>query len=147
MKRITLFPSSMNINIGTLNLCLGLKNKKDEVKRLLSTNKLDILCLQETELESNYPTDILAFKGYAFEAENNRNKIRTGTYIKDNIGYMRRKDLEKENFHIVIIELNDRKKQELLIFIVLSTRPWALPKKPSLMSKFILSIMHLILTL
>ena len=77
----------MNINIGTLNLCLGLKNKKDEVKRLLSTNKLDILCLQETELESNYPTDILAFKGFAFEAENNRNKIRTGIYIKDTLSY------------------------------------------------------------
>ena len=104
----------MNINIGTLNLCLGLKNKKDEVKRLLSTNKLDILCLQETELESNYPTDILAFKGFAFEAENNRNKIRTGIYIKDNVGYTRRKDLEKEDFHIVIIELNDRKKTRII---------------------------------
>ena len=96
----------MNINIGTLNLCLGLKNKKDEVKRLLSTNKLDILCLQETELESNYPSDILAFKGFAFEAENNRNKIRTGIYIKDTLSYTRRRDLEKEDSHIIIIDFN-----------------------------------------
>ena len=58
----------MNINIGTLNLCLGLKNIKDEVKRLVTTKKLDILCLQETELESNFPTDILSFKGYDFAA-------------------------------------------------------------------------------
>ena len=49
----------MDLNIATLNLCLGLKNKKEEIKRLIIDNKIDILCTQETELESNYPTNIL----------------------------------------------------------------------------------------
>ena len=29
----------MNVKIGTLNLCLGLRNKKDEIKRLLIEKK------------------------------------------------------------------------------------------------------------
>ena len=68
----------------TLNLCLGLRNRKEEVKRIIQQNKTDILCLQETKLESDIPTDILSFRGYNFEAETNSKKIRCGTYIKDN---------------------------------------------------------------
>ena len=49
------------MKIGTLNLCLGLKNKKEEVKHLIKTNNIDILCLQETELEKDYPVEILTF--------------------------------------------------------------------------------------
>ena len=42
------------LKIATLNLCLGLKNKKLDVENLLSENKINILCLQEVEIESNY---------------------------------------------------------------------------------------------
>ena len=35
----------------TLNLCLGLKNKKDHVKNILVQNQVDIFCVQETEIE------------------------------------------------------------------------------------------------
>ena len=38
------------LRIATLNLCLGLKYKKDLVKEILLTNEIDILSLQETEL-------------------------------------------------------------------------------------------------
>ena len=93
-----------------LNLRLGLRNKKDEIERIITTNKIDILCLQETELESDYPTNILSFRGFNLETEINKTKIRTGIYIKDTVSYTRRRDLEKEDSHIVIIDLNDRKK-------------------------------------
>ena len=55
---------SKNIKIGTWNLCLGLRNKKDSVSKILIQNKLDIVCLQETDMEQNYPHNILSFKGY-----------------------------------------------------------------------------------
>ena len=100
--------------IGTLNLCLGLKNKKDEVKRLIAENKIEILCLQETELESDYPTNILSFRGYCIETERNTGKIRVATYIKDTISYTRRTDLEGENSHLVIIDMNDRNSTRII---------------------------------
>ena len=36
--------------MNTLNLCLGLKNKKLLVKKLLEENNIDVLCMQETEV-------------------------------------------------------------------------------------------------
>ena len=47
------------LKIATLNLCLGLKNKKLDVENLLSENKINILCLQEVEIESNYDPNVL----------------------------------------------------------------------------------------
>ena len=40
----------MEIKIGTLNLCLGLQSKKELVKQTILLEKIDILCMQETEL-------------------------------------------------------------------------------------------------
>ena len=59
------------MKIATLNLCLGLRNKKDEIKRIIEHNNIDIMCLQETELPGDYPIDLLSFKGYNYESENN----------------------------------------------------------------------------
>ena len=38
------------LKVATLNLCLGLKNKKDLVKELLMSNEIDILAMQEIEI-------------------------------------------------------------------------------------------------
>ena len=40
----------MPVNISTLNLCLGLKNKKLLVKKMLEENAIDVLCMQEMEV-------------------------------------------------------------------------------------------------
>ena len=71
----------MGIKIGTLNLCLGLANKKNIVKQLIIEEKIDILCLQETELNINLNHDLLSFPTYCFESEINKNKSRVGDYI------------------------------------------------------------------
>jgi hypothetical protein len=41
------------IRLSKLNLCLGLPNKKNFVKNLTVTRKIEILCLQETEIKIN----------------------------------------------------------------------------------------------
>ena len=61
----------MPITISTINLCLGLKNKKLLVKRLLEENKIDVLCMQETEIGNDLNTDQLMMAGYSFELEKN----------------------------------------------------------------------------
>ena len=43
----------MDIKIGTLNLCQGLQLKKNIVKETIIFNKIDILCMQETEINTN----------------------------------------------------------------------------------------------
>ena len=66
----------MTCKIGTLNLCLGLKNKIESIKRIIKDNEIDICCLQETEIEHDFPVNILSFKGYNYESEINNQKSR-----------------------------------------------------------------------
>ena len=75
----------MPIKIATLNLCLGLKNKKDLIRELISENKIDILCAQEIEVHNDVPRKILSIKGFNFEVESNSKKARVGLYIKNNM--------------------------------------------------------------
>ena len=99
----------MNVTtkIATLNLCLGLRSKKDEVKKLIGINNIDVLCLQETEIPVDFPIELLSFKGYNYESENNVVKSRCGMYISDKISYVRRSDLESVGTHVIIVDLND----------------------------------------
>ena len=97
---------SKNLKIGTWNVCLGMSNKKDIITDTLAFNKVEVCCLQETEIPLGFPEKSLNCGGYNIELEWNSGKKRVGTYIKTGIDYLRRNDLEKENFHVVIIDLN-----------------------------------------
>ena len=81
------------IKIATLNLCLGLKFKKDFVKDLLNKEMIDVLGMQETEVCHDFDIDLLNIPGYILEVEQNDSKIRVATYIKKCIKYKRRCDL------------------------------------------------------
>ena len=63
-----------SIKIGSLNLCLGLPNKRDMVVEMLKLNELSICCLQETEIPDNYPENILNCGGFNLELEINGGK-------------------------------------------------------------------------
>ena len=102
------------IKIATLYLCLGLKNKKETVKKLIIDNEIEILCLQETEIPINYPIDLLTFRGYSFENENNQFKSRCGIYVSDKLSYLRRYDLEIINMHVMIIDIDDNQKTRIM---------------------------------
>ena len=112
------------IKIATLNLCLGLKYKKDLVQNILSQDKIDILMLQETELESNFNCELLNIPGFKFEYEKNTVKGRVGTFIRDSIKYERCDTLEGVNTHLIIIDvLNGDKTRKRLINIYRSFNP------------------------
>ena len=53
----------------------------------------------------NFPEEVLNCNEYVLELELNNLKKRSGIYIKKNIKYQRRNDLEKENCHVVIIDI------------------------------------------
>ena len=100
--------------IESLNLCLGLRNKKEAVKKIIIENKIDILCLQETEIPVDYTINLLTFKGYVYENEINNVKSRCGMYILNNLSHVRRTDLEIPNMHIIIVDINDSRKTRVI---------------------------------
>ena len=110
--------------LATLNLCLGLKNKKHLVKSLLEENKIDILCLQEVEIENGFDLKQLEITGYCLEMETNSIKSRSCIYIKNGIRYRRRLDLEVENKHLVVVDIQSvENKKTRIINIYRSFNP------------------------
>ena len=97
--------STLPVKISTLNLCLGLKNKKLLVKKLLEENEIDILCMQETEVMKDIDHNELKISGYSMELEQNSTKSRVGFYISKSVSYVRRFDLEGSDSNLIIIDV------------------------------------------
>ena len=66
---------------------------------------MKLLHQQETEIPCDYPENVLNCKGYNVELELNSVKKRVCIYVHKDINYTRRSDLEKENHHIVILDV------------------------------------------
>ena len=94
-----------SVKVATWNLCLGLPNKKDIVLNEIELNRIDVCCMQETEIDTNYPTNILSSKTHEFECEKSSGKRRVGVYINRHLKYTRRDDLEEIDQHVVIIDV------------------------------------------
>ena len=104
----------MNFKIATLNLCLGLPNKKEHVKQLINEESIDILCLQETELEVNLDHNLLSLPDFNYESEQNDRQARVGCYVKSNVVYNRRSDLEGVNSHLIILDVKSKKDMRVI---------------------------------
>ena len=95
----------MSLKISTLNLCLGLRNKKYLIKNILDEHSIDILGMQETEVTSDINVKELETSNYSLELETNTVKSRVGFYISKKLNYVRRKDLEGINSNVIIIDV------------------------------------------
>ena len=106
LARLTLIQTKMmDIKIATLNLCLGLKNKRCEVERLMIGNNIDILCLQEVEIDKDYDYHALNLNNYCLEIEHNTIKSRVGMFVGNNVNYTRMHQLEGIDSHVIIIDI------------------------------------------
>ena len=105
VNSLTTAHSTMVIKIATLNLCLGLSNKKTLIKQITLEEKIDVLCLQETDLAANLDSNLLSFPGYCYESEVNTYRARVGIYVNARINFVRRTDLEGTNSHLIIIDI------------------------------------------
>ena len=59
--------------------------------------------MQEVEVETDFDVELLKLPGYILELENNTVKKRVGCYIRENLKYRRRNDLESLNSLVIII--------------------------------------------
>jgi exonuclease III len=82
---------------------LCLQSKKDIVKNYILENKIDVCCVQETEIVKHFDVNQLTFPGYCIEVENNDVKRRVAIYISNRINYVKSHKLEEANSHLVII--------------------------------------------
>jgi len=94
---------SAKIKICTFNVCLGLRCKFNSIKEFINENKIDILCLQETEIDLEENLSNYEISGYVMEYEKTQEnqKIRTLMYVKANLNHKRRHDLEREESHVI----------------------------------------------
>jgi hypothetical protein len=104
----------MPIKIVTLNLCLGLCNKKEIVKNIIQDEKIDILCPQEKEIVINIDHNLMSFLGYLYESESNAIKSTVGCYVNSNLSYVRRLDLEGNDSHLVILDVKTIKELRII---------------------------------
>ena len=111
------------MKIATWNVCLGLKNKKIYVREKILEEQIDICCIQECDIPSDYPSNILSFRNYNLEVENNSIKARCCTFVRSSMGYIRRNDLEGEDNNIVILEITLNSNKFLIINIYRSFSP------------------------
>ena len=92
----------MQLKISTLNLCLGLKYKKVYVEQLLLNNNVNILCLQEVEIDSNYDVDLLKLPGFKFGIRHELNQTKIGNlYVWR---YQLQQTLEGIDSHLFVID-------------------------------------------
>ena len=94
-----------NVKLATLNLCLGLKNKKDHVKNILVQNQIDILCVQEAEIEKSFNKNLIRIPGFNLELECNSRMSLVGFYISNKIDYRRCDNLEGIDSNLIIIDI------------------------------------------
>ena len=104
----------MSIKIATLNLCLGLTNKKNNVKQILNEEDIDVLCLQETEVDADVDAGLMSLPGYCYESETNDTRSRVGIYVNNTVDYTRRRDLESINSHIIVIDIKSNKELRII---------------------------------
>ena len=92
----------MSFKIATLNLFSDLPNTKEIVKQIKIEEKIDILCMQETNIDNGIDHELMSFPGSRYECETNNLKSRVGPYVKSSIDYVRRLDLEETRSRLII---------------------------------------------
>ena len=73
-------------------------------KHLSEENKIDILCMQETEVNGNINAkELLMTSSYSLELAHNSVKSQVGFYISKKLNYVRRNDLEGIDSNVITV--------------------------------------------
>ena len=97
----------------------SLVNKLDSLSHLLSKNKIDVLCLNETFCDDSVTDNELHMEGLTIE-RNDRTRSGGGVaiYIAHNLQYVRRKEFESPDLELICIQLRLPFQKDVLIFCV-----------------------------
>ena len=100
--------ASLNIN--------GLRSHLDEVQLLIRDLGNQILALNETKLDPEFPKELTSVSGYQQEhLERTCNGGGVSIYIRDSIKYKRRLDIPNDDLELVCIEVEPPKSKSFLV--------------------------------
>ena len=106
--------SKFSLKVTSWNLCNGLLNKMDYVKAALHEQKIDIMFLQETEIQTVVDRSSLSIKGYNVEMARTEQTVRLIAYIREDILYNRL--LEKEDSNVILLKLSSKFENKQVIW-------------------------------
>ena len=70
--------------------------------------------MQETEICADFDEDLVQLLGFVLELETNVTKKRVGMYIKSDLSYRRRFEMEGKDSNVIIIDLVDERKTRII---------------------------------
>jgi len=101
------------------------KNKLHSIERMLSQEKLDILCISESNIHRSDTNSLNHFSNYNHELNLESLNIdisRNAILINKKINYKRRDELEDSNICDIVLEINPRGSKPILV--LWSYREW-----------------------
>ena len=102
--------ASLNIN--------GLRSHLDEVQLLIRDFGIQILALNETKLDPDYPKELTSVAGYQQERlDRTCNGGGVSIYIRDSIKYKRRLDVPIDDLELICIEVEPPKSKSFLVLV------------------------------
>ena len=87
----------------------SLRKHKDEIEVLMRENKIDILALNETKLDSKIEEEQVSIPGYTvLRCDRNSHGGGVAIYFRDTLNFEHRTDLKTDNLEMICIELKPK---------------------------------------
>ena len=87
----------------------SLRKHKDEIEVLMRENKIDILALNETKLDSKTEEEQVSIPGYTvLRCDRNSHGGGVAIYLRDTLNFEHRTDLKTDNLEMICIELKSK---------------------------------------
>ena len=103
------------MSIASLNVN-SLRRRYDEIKLLLKNLGINVLALNETKLDPEYPKELTTIFGYQHERRDRTGRGEgVSIYIRDSINYIRRNDLPDNQLELICIEIEPPKGRPFFI--------------------------------
>ena len=110
-----LIPKNRGFKIACLNIT-SLHKHIDELRICLNDREVDILAINETRLDSDFPKELISIYGYNWIGrDRNRHGGGIGFYIRDMLNYRVRSDLNNTDIEVLTIEISKYKTKPFLI--------------------------------
>ena len=110
------YPKLKGFKIGHLNIASLMKHK-DELFIFISKQHFDVLCINETRLDSSINSSEVNIAGYdLIRKDRNRNGGGVAIYARSVIPYINRTELISDTVEAICVEIRKPKSKPLLIF-------------------------------
>ena len=88
----------------------------DELRICTNDREVDILAVNETRLEPDFPKELISINGYNWIGrDRNRHGGGIGFYIRDTLSYSVRSDLNNTQIEVLTIEISKYKTKPFLV--------------------------------